>query len=490
MQISVNQRETFSMEAARSAAGLPSPKSELLPPVRSLQTALDERPVVCLNPRMNSHPLSRRGFVKRSALVAGAVSFPFISVRNVLGANSRLNIAGIGSGGKGSVDVGGCDSENIIALCDVDDGRAAGTFKKYPNAKRYRDFRVMLEKEKSIDAVTVSTPDHMHFPAAMWAMRMRKHVYCQKPLTHTIREARWLAEAARKYKVATQMGNQGHSDAKLRRNVELVQAGVLGQVREVHCWTDRPIWPQGISRPSQTPPPPIPEGLDWDLWLGVAPERPYSPAYVPFNWRGFWDFGTGALGDMGCHVMDMPFWALKLGSPTTVEAQQEGMTSESAPRSATITYEFPARGPLPPVKFVWYDGGRKPSASLVKGGALDTNGVILVGEKDSMIAGYWGAARFNSGATYEDFKSVSETLPKGSNFDRCHYEEWINACKGGPKAFSNFDNSGPLTETVLLGNVALRAGAKIEWDARHLKIKNLPEANRLLGKQYRKGWKV
>src|SRR5437667_4119371 len=287
---------------------------------------------------MKSASITRRQFVKRSAVVAGALSFPFVSSRRVLGANNRLNIAGIGAGGKGEVDVAGCDSENIIALCDVDEKNAANTFKKYSGAKRYRDFRVMLEKEKSIDAVTVSTPDHMHFPAAMWAMRMRKHVYCQKPLTHTVQEARLLAEAARKHKVATQMGNQGHSDSKLRRNVELVQAGVLGNVREVHVWTDRPIWPQGVLRPTDNPV--VPSTLDWNLWLGVAPSRPYSPAYVPFKWRGYWDFGTGALGDMACHCMDLPYWALKLDAPTSVVAQQEGMTSESPPRQSIITYEF------------------------------------------------------------------------------------------------------------------------------------------------------
>lgn len=438
---------------------------------------------------MKSQLITRRSFVQRSALVAGVLSFPFIARRNVLGANSRLNIASIGVGGKGEVDVAGCDSENIIALCDVDDARAAGTFKKYPGAKRYRDFRVMFDKEKSIDAVTVSTPDHMHFPAAMWAMRLRKHVYCQKPLTHTVQEARLLTEAARRHKVTTQMGNQGHSDAKLRRNVELVQAGVLGSVRVVHVWTDRPIWPQGIQRLAPTPP--IPDSLDWDLWLGVAPKRPYSKNYVPFKWRGFWDFGTGALGDMACHCFDMPYWALKLGSPTDVSATQEGMTAESAPKSSIITYKFPARENLPPVRFIWYDGGNKPPADLVKGHKLESNGVIMVGDKDTLyVPSYWGGGHFMSGAKYEDFSKVAETLPKASNFDRCHYEEWINACKGGPKAYSNFDNSGPLTEAVLLGNVAMRAGAPIEWDSRRLKITNLREANQLLSKKYPKGWKV
>lgn len=433
--------------------------------------------------------LPRRSFLKRTAAASAALSFPFVSLRNVLGANNRLNIAAIGAGGKGSVDVAGCDSENIVALCDVDQKNAVGTFQKHPNAKRFKDFRVMLDRVKGVDAVTVSTPDHMHFPAAMWAMRLKKHVYVQKPLTHTVEEARRLTEAAHQYKVATQMGNQGHSDQGLRRNVELVQAGVLGQVREVHCWTDRPIWPQGIDRPSATPP--VPDMLDWDLWLGVAPKRSYSPDYVPFKWRGFWDFGTGALGDMGCHVCDMPYWALKLGAPTSVVAEHEGMTKESPPKSSTITYEFPQRGTLVPTKFVWYDGGRKPSAELVKGGKLPTNGVILVGDKDTLyVPSYWGKGEFISGANYEDFSSIPETLPKKDNFDRCHYEEWIAACKGEPEAHSNFDESGPLSEMILLGNIALRAGHKIDWDAKKLRITNDREANRLVRKQYRKGWAV
>ncbi|MDB6031381.1 MAG: oxidoreductase domain protein [Verrucomicrobiales bacterium] len=438
---------------------------------------------------MKKNQIHRRSFLQRTALATAALSFPFISTRNVLGANERLNIAAIGAGGKGAVDVDGCSSENIYALCDVDEKNAAGTFQKFPKAKLYKDFRKMLEQEKSIDAVTISTPDHMHFPAAMMAMKMGKHVYCQKPLTHTVEEARRLTEAARKYKVATQMGNQGHSDKWLRRNVELVQSGVLGKVREAHCWTDRPIWPQGVNRPTDSTL--VPSTLDWEAWLGVAPERPYSPAYVPFKWRGYWDFGTGALGDMGCHVYDMPYWALKLGAPISVVAEQEGMTQESPPKASTITYEFGEREGLSATRFVWYDGGRKPSAELVKGKKLGTNGVILVGDKDTLfVPSYWGRGEFLSGSTYDDFKSVAETLPKASNFDKCHYEEWIMACKGGPKAYSNFDYAGPLTEMILLGNVALRSGKKIEWNAKKMKVTNDKDANRLLTKKYRKGYGV
>mgnify|MGYP001568324802 CR=1 FL=1 len=308
---------------------------------------------------MKTPSLNRRRFLQHSIAATGALAFPFVASRNVLGANERLNIAGIGVGGKGASDVSNVDQENLVALCDVDDANAAGSFKKYPAAKRYKDYRVMLEKEgKGIDAVTVSTPDHTHAPAAIAAMKMGKHVYCQKPLTHTVYEAREMARVAREHKVATQMGNQGHSNPETRRLVELIQGGVLGKVREAHIWTDRPIWPQGTDRPAETPD--VPATLDWDLWLGVAPWRPYHKAYVPFAWRGFWDFGTGALGDMACHNMDIAFFALGLRDPLSVEAQSSGVNNETAPKWSIIHYEFPAHADQPAVKMVWYDGGKKP----------------------------------------------------------------------------------------------------------------------------------
>jgi predicted dehydrogenase len=441
---------------------------------------------------MNTHLISRRRFVKRTAFVAGALSFPFVATRNVLGANEKLNIACIGVGGKGASDVANVDNENIYALCDVDEINAAASFKKYPQAKRFKDFRVMLEKEgKHIDAVTVSTPDHMHAPAALRAMKMGKHVYCQKPLTHTIYEARQMAETARKHKVASQMGNQGHCNPATRRLVELIQAGVLGKVNEIHVWTDRPNnwWPQGVNRPTDTPP--VPPTLDWDLWLGVAPQRPYHPSYVPFKWRGIWDFGTGALGDMACHCMDLAFFSLKLGAPASVEAQSSEVNSESAPLWSIINYEFPAQEGQPPVKMTWYDGGKQPAAELVKDTELSGNGIILIGGKDTLyVPNYWGAGKFLSGAKVEDFKSTPETLPKPPGFERNHHQEWLDACKGGRKALSNFDYSGPLTEAVLLGDVALRAGKKILWDAGSLKVTNMPEANRYIRTEYREGWKV
>lgn len=445
---------------------------------------------------MNNKPLldpslTRRQFIRHAGLAAGAIAFPFVSARNVLGANSRLNIAAIGAGGKGGVDVGYCAGENVVALCDVDQNNAAASYKKFPQAKHFKDFRVMLEKEsKNFDAVTVSTPDHVHFHAAAMSMKLGKHVYVQKPLTHTIWEARKLTELARETKVVTQMGNQGHSQSESRRLVELIQAGVLGDVKEVHVWTDRPIWPQGIDRPAKMP---VPEHLDWDLWLGPAPYRDFHDGCVPFKWRGFWDFGTGALGDMGCHNMDLAFFSLNLRDPLSVDAISSGVNSETAPKWSIIVHEFPAQGQRGPVKLVWYDGGRKPEPSLVKQKELPGNGCIMIGSKDILyVPNYWGRGSFLSGGPMEDFKNIPQTLPRHSEAstdnDAAHHAEWIAACKGEGKALSHFEYSGPMTEAVLLGNVALRAGKKIQWDAKQLKVTNVPEANKFIRKEYRKGW--
>jgi predicted dehydrogenase len=408
----------------------------------------------------------------------------------VFGANGRVNVACIGAGGKGEVDVAGTSAAggSIAFLCDVDESRAAGTMKKFPSARHYKDFRQMLEREgKDIDAVTVSTPDHVHAPAALMAMRMGKHVYCQKPLTHTVHEARLMAQVAKEKKVATQMGNQGHSDNDMRRNVELVRAGVLGTVREAHVWTDRPIWPQGMRRPAGEDP--VPAGLDWDLWLGPAPARPFvgKQTYVPFNWRGWWDFGTGALGDMACHCMDLVFFSLQPGAPTALEAESSGGTDESPPNWSIIRYQFPN------LNMTWYDGHKLPPQDLVKGKKLASNGVILVGDKDTLyVPSYWGPGQFLSGAKPADFTKIPQTLPRARlQFDDGHYAEWIDAIKGGPAPMSNFvDYSGPLTEAVLLGNVAIRAGKRIEWNSRDLKVTNDSDANRLIRKEYRKGWEI
>jgi predicted dehydrogenase len=440
----------------------------------------------------SASPINRRQFLRRTGMAAGAIAFPFVSSRNVLGANTRLNVAAIGAGGKGAVDIGYCAAENVVALCDVDQNNAAGTYKKFPQAKQFKDFRLMLEQAgSSIDAVTISTPDHTHFHAAAMAMKLKKHVYLQKPLTHTVWEARKLMELARATGVVTQMGNQGHSQSDSRRLVELIRAGVLGDVSEVHIWTDRPIWPQGMQRP---PSKPVPAHLDWDLWLGPAPYRPFHDGCVPFSWRAYWDFGTGALGDMGCHNMDLAFFSLRLRDPSAVEAASSGLNPETAPAWSIITYEFPQLGSRKPVKLVWYDGGKKPNPSLARKTELPGNGCIMIGSKDTLyVPAYWGAGSFLSGAKTEDFKNVAETLPRhpsgAADNDAAQHLEWIAACKGEGKALSNFDYAGPMTEAVLLGNVALRAGTRIEWDSIRMKVTNSRDANRFIRTEYRKGWK-
>lgn len=446
--------------------------------------------------------ISRREFIASAACTAFAIT---VVPRHVLGGprhvppSEKLNIAAIGCAGKGDSDIGGVASENIVALCDVDEGRAAGVFQRYPKAARYNDWRVMLEKEKSVDAVTISTPDHTHAPAAMAAMALGKHVYVQKPLTHSIYEARKLTEAARRHKVATQMGNQGHASEDTRKVCEWIWQGGIGIVKEVHFWTDRPIWPQGIDRPTDTPP--APANLNWDVWLGPAPERPYHPAYHPFSWRGWWDFGCGALGDMGCHIMDAAFWALKLDGPCSVEAESSEFNAETFPKWSIITYEFPARKQFPPLKAVWYDGGKLPArpAELDEWAKQNpeqaekntfptgSNGQMYIGDKGVLIAGAVGDGPWiHPPARMEEFLTTEpkKTLKRSSG----HYKEWLDACKGGEPASGNFDHAGPLTVMVLLGNVALRAGEKIEWTGK--RVKNDAKANRYLRRKYRKGWRL
>jgi len=450
---------------------------------------------------------ARNAGISRRALLGGAAAgwATMIIPRHVLGgqgkpsANEKLNIAGIGVGGQGGSDISGVASENIIALADVDAERAAATFKKFPNAKRYRDFRIMLEKEKSIDAVVVSTPDHTHAVAAMMAIKLGKHVYCQKPLTHTVYEARKLTEAAREAKVVTQMGNQANSMEGVRQVCEWIWDGAIGNVREVHVWSDRPggRWPQGIDRPKETPP--VPSTLDWDLWLGPAPQRPYNPIYVPFKWRGFWDFGTGPLGDMGSHDLAPVFWAMKLKYPTSVEASSTGFNTETLPLASMLTFEFPARGEMPPLKVHWYDGGLLPPQpdELEPGRTLPhDDGVIFVGDKGILLAEGWGAQRprLLPESRMKEYKQPPKTLPRSPG----HYQQWIEACKNGTPTSSNFDVAGPITECMLLGTVALRTGKergggcrirqKLYWDGPNMKVTNDAAANELLHFKYRQGW--
>jgi hypothetical protein len=434
--------------------------------------------------------LSRRRFISSAAGLAAAFT---IVPNHVLGGprrvppSEKLNIAGVGIGGRGAGDLDEVGSENVVALCDVDDSYAANVFKNYPKAKKYQDFRTMLDKEKSIDAVVIATPDHTHAVVAMTAIKMGKHVYCEKPLAHSIYEVRKLTEAARQAGVATQLGNQGQASEETRLVSEFIQDGAIGPVREVHSWCNRPISPRGINRPAETPP--VPETLNWDLWLGPAPYRPYHPCYLPFTWRGWWDFGTGVLGDIGCHQFVSIFRALKLGYPTSVEACSSGVNSETAPLASIVRYDFPARGDMPPVKLTWYDGGLMPARpeELEEGlrfGNADDN--LFVGDKGKMLG-----HRLLPEARGKEYGKPPKVLPRSPG----HHREWINACKGGEPAGSNFDVAGPLTEVVLLGNIALRMdqqlyekGLKLYYDGPNMKVTNLPEANKYIRSEYREGW--
>lgn len=446
---------------------------------------------------MTRSRFSRRGFLKTTS--GGLLLATFVP-RTAWGANDQINVGCVGVGGKGSSDVTGVAGAGgtILALCDVDEKRRGkNVVEKFPDAKFYHDFREMLEKEaKRIDAVTVSTPDHTHAPAAMMAMKMGKHVYCQKPLTHSIWEARQMMETARTAGVATQMGNQAHANEPIRRAVELTRAGMLGKVTEVHTWTNRPKWPQGMtSKPAAES---VPETLDWDLWLGPAPDQSYSSEYVPFKWRGWWDFGTGALGDMGCHIMDMPFWALDLKHAISVEAEQDSNTAVSGPTWSTITYTFAPGEYHKKLKYMWYDGvskdgGHAPPAEVLEGCGMEPAvavskfDLVMIGEKGKLFFNRSNPEMVTSPASLiEEYADTPKTLPRVENEDA----EWITACKGGPAALSNFDYSGPLTEFVLLGNLAIRAGQKIEWDGENMKATNCPAADQYVRREYRKGWEL
>ncbi|MBK8975884.1 MAG: Gfo/Idh/MocA family oxidoreductase [Planctomycetes bacterium] len=401
-------------------------------------------------------------------------------------AAEKLNIAGIGCGGKGWSDIAETSKDqNVVALCDVDSERLDKAKQRWTGAKTYADWRKLLE-QRDVDAVTISTPDHMHAAIAMTAMALGKHVYCQKPLTHDIFEARQLRLMAERSKVVNQMGNQHRSTRNYRGARDLITTGVIGAVREVHSWTDRPIWPQGMDRPRGEDP--VPQNLDWDLWIGTAPMRPFkNGVYHAFAWRGFWDFGTGALGDMGCHLMDPAVWSLGLTAPTRVEAFGPKPHGDTAPRWAMVAYDFPARGTLPPVRMYWYDGGMLPPAHITKWPAdkpLRTNGCLFVGEKGNLyVDGGFGPILLPE-EQWKDF-----AMPEFEETD--HYMNWTNACKGQGACISPFSEAGPLTEAVLLGNVAYRLGMPIEWDAEELAVTNARVAAApLLRREYRRGWEV
>ena len=434
--------------------------------------------------------ITRRELIKRSAAAGAVIWSTSAGVWAQEGSpNEKLNIGIVGVGGRGGANLGAvARTENIAALCDVDEQRLNQAAARFPNAKKYVDFRKLVE-QGNLDALVVSTPDHCHAHAGVAGMEMGLHCYCEKPLTHSIYEARRMAKAAKRHKLATQMGNQGHSNNGTRRMVELIQSGVLGDITEAHSWTDRPIWPQGIDRPAGSPP--VPSNLHWDLWLGPAPERPYNTGYHPFSWRGWWDFGTGALGDMACHIMDTAFWALKLKAPVTVEAWGEPHKPETAPTSCEVTYEFPQRGELVPLTYKWYERGRKPSVELVEGVELGGNGTILVGSKGTMLLNTYGSSfRLFPESKFESVERPEPYLENSIG----HHAEWIANCKKRPRdrvqIGSNFAYAAKLTEMVLLGNVAFRAGHKITWNSKRMRVMNCDEANGFIRRDYRQGWEL
>lgn len=470
---------------------------------------------------MPSKKRTRRSFIKNASLAAGSF---FIVPRHVLGRgfiapSDKLNIAGIGAGGKAGVNLPYAynnGAENITALCDVDDRMAINARKQWPNAPYYRDYREMLDKEhKHIDAVIITTPDHMHAVQALAAMQLGKHVYVEKPLTHDIYEARILTQAAKKYKVVTQMGNQGSSGDDTRNVETWIQGGLIGAVHTVHVWTNRPVWPQGI--PTPTGKFDIPQEVDWDLWLGTAPFREFNPAYLPATWRGWVDFGSGSLGDMGCHFIDVPFRALNLGYPVSVACSvgsvytgffKEVFYTDSYPPSSKINIQFPAREYMPPVELIWYDGGIQPDRpnELLPDepfGEWD-GGILFEGSQGKLMAGLFG--RNPTLLPTEKMKVIKPPRSRIPFVDKGlegHQTQWVQACKKGYGAYtsSSFDVAGPLTETVLMGNLAVRSynikdgnnfpgRKKLLWDGANMRITNFEEANQFVKREYRKGWKL
>jgi len=433
--------------------------------------------------------LTRRDFLRNVAW--GGTGLIIISnsrlVRSAQ-ANEKLNIAGIGIGGRGAADVNGVASENIVALCDVDEKHAAQTFERFPDAKRYKDFRKMLdEMHHQIDAVVIGTPDHTHAPAGVMAMKLGKHCYCEKPLTHSVYEARMMTEVARKNKLVTQMGTQIHAGSNYRRIVELIQTGAIGTVRKVYVWLGANF--SGPPKPTDMYQPDAPSGrhtvpdtLDWDLWLGPASYRPYNPAYAPRRWRSWWNFANGQLGDFFCHYCDLAFWALKLRHPLTVEAEGP-VHPESAARWTIARQEYPARGDLPPVTLTWYNGGGYPALVIENKVPQWSNAVLFIGSDGMLIADY-NQHQLLPEEKFADFERPDPFIPDSIG----HHREWIEACKTGGPTTCNFNYSGALTEAALLCNVALRTGRKLTWDARNLKAIGCPEADKFIRREYRKGW--
>jgi predicted dehydrogenase len=427
--------------------------------------------------------VSRRRFLQSTALATAGVWVGGCAATSPrrLSANDKLNVAAIGTANRARSNISGVESENLVAICDIDETFLAAVKEKFPAAKTYTDFRKMLE-QKDIDAVVVSTADHTHAVATAAALRLGKHVYCEKPLTHTVYEARAIARLAAKNKrLATQMGTQIHATENYRRVVELVQSGAIGQVQECHVWCEKSL--ASGNRPTDFPL--VPAHLHWDLWLGPTPARPYHPEYLPKTWRHWWEFGEGILGDMACHYVDLAFWALQLKHPETIETEGPPVHPETTPEWLIVRYQFPARAKLPAVRLTWYDGGKRPA--LVDQGQVPgwRNGVLFVGQKGMLIADY-GRRKLLPESQYADFQAPEPFIPNSIG----HHEEWIQACKTGSPTTCNFAYGAALTETVLLGNVAYRTGHKLQWDAARLKVKNSKNAMNYIHTEYRKGWEL
>lgn len=431
--------------------------------------------------------LTRRQFLHRAGcgLSLAAASLGFPSLIRARGLNEKLNIASVGTSGRAGANLAGVASENIVAVADVDATMLEAAVKQYPGARRYEDFRVMLEKEAdNLDAVVVSTPDHTHAVAAAQAMKMGKHVYCEKPLAHTVHEVRHLTDLAREEKLITQMGTQIHAGDNYRRVVELVRSGALGTVREVHVWVNIGHSYSGGRFTTDTP---APAGLNWDLWLGPAAKRPYTKGVHPFDWRKFWDFGNGRLGDFGCHYMDLVHWALDLRHPVKVRSEGPPVDPISTPEWLVVHYDYPARGEQPPVQLTWH-GNRTPAilSGLKKadGQPLDWgSGQLFVGDRGMVVSDY-GRHMLLPAESFQDFQRPEPSIPKSMG----HHAEWIHAIKTGGATTCPFDYSGPLTESVLLGVASYRSGEEILFDAKNMRIAHSPKAQALLSKEYRKGW--
>jgi len=452
-----------------------------------------------------SRRITRRAFLRASAAAGALVTIAPAGSARTYAENEKVNVAFVGVGGMGGGNLGhiarleaekGTPLVNVVGLCDVDSKRLDGAKAKHTAAKAYADFRKMLtDQQKEIDAVMVSTPDHTHYPASAMAIKLGMAVSTEKPLTHSIWEARQLGMLAKKHNVVTQHDHEGHARAGLRKGVEWIKSGVIGTVGEVHIFTNRPIWPQGL--PKRPPAEPAPANLNWDLWLGPAPYRDYHRHLHPFQWRGWWDFGTGALGDMGCHFFDLAFWAMDLGEalkigdkhPIALEAVHEGSSKETYPKWSIVTYRFPARGKLPPLTLKWYDGGKLPDPppEFDRKRKFPRNGSMFLGDKGAMLVHDTSSPRLLPESRMKEFKEPEPFLPRSPG----HKKEWLLAVKGEGKASSNFtDYGGPLAEVVLLGNLAIACGKKIEWDSVNLKAVNAPEVDAHVRREYRKGWEV